>query len=125
MIGMFDRDHTGTIELVEFQALWNYIQQWKGVFERFDGNRSGHIESQELQQALSSMGYNLSPQFMQLCICKFDIQGRRSMTLDNFIQCCVMVKSLTDMFRQRDTNGSGTITINYEDFMTMAILNKP
>ena len=47
---MFDRDHTGTIELNEFAALWNYIQQWKGVFERFDTNRSGQIEAQELGQ---------------------------------------------------------------------------
>ena len=45
---MFDRDNSGTIQLHEFQALWNYIQQWKGVFERFDNNRSGSIEAQEL-----------------------------------------------------------------------------
>lgn len=125
MIGMFDRDHTGQIELNEFQALWNYIQQWKGVFERFDGNRTGQIESNELHQALSSMGYNLSPQFMQMCVCKFDIQGRRSMKLDDFIQCCVMIKSLTDMFVARDPQRTGRITVTYEDFMTMSILNKP
>jgi len=47
---MFDKDHTGQIELGEFQALWNYIQQWKGVFERFDGNRTGSIEAHELGQ---------------------------------------------------------------------------
>ena len=46
---MFDKDFSGTIELHEFQALWNYIQQWKGVFERFDQNRSGSIEAHELQ----------------------------------------------------------------------------
>ena len=51
-VGMFDRDHTGTIELNEFAALWNYIQQWKGVFERFDTNRSGQIEAQELGQGM-------------------------------------------------------------------------
>lgn len=50
---MFDRDNTGQIELNEFQALWSYIQQWKGVFERFDGNRSGQIEAHELQQGIT------------------------------------------------------------------------
>lgn len=39
---------SGTIELNEFQALWNYIQQWKGVFEQFDQNRSGQIDFNEL-----------------------------------------------------------------------------
>ena len=46
---MFDRDHSGTIDLGEFQALWNYIHQWKGVFDQFDRDRSGAIESTELQ----------------------------------------------------------------------------
>ena len=39
---------SGTIELHEFQSLWNYIQQWKGVFEQFDQNRSGAIDFNEL-----------------------------------------------------------------------------
>ena len=34
--------------LNEFQELWNYINQWKGTFDRIDTNRSGSIESQEL-----------------------------------------------------------------------------
>ncbi|KAL3891663.1 hypothetical protein ACJMK2_003915 [Sinanodonta woodiana] len=125
MIGMFDRDQTGTIELHEFQALWNYILQWKGVFESVDINRSGSIEAQELQTALQSMGYNLSYNFVQMVVIKFDIQSKRCLTLDNFIQACVMLKSLTDMFRQRDTSMQGQIRINYEDFMTMAVSNKP
>lgn len=32
----------------EFQQLWQYITQWKGVFERYDKDRSGNIDVQEL-----------------------------------------------------------------------------
>ncbi|KAJ8321943.1 hypothetical protein KUTeg_000414 [Tegillarca granosa] len=123
--GMFDRDHSGTIDLNEFQSLWNYIQQWRGVFERIDSNRSGSIEHHELTQAFQQMGYNLSPQFVNVVICKFDTQARRCLTLDNFIQACVMLKTLTDMFKARDTSMSGNIRLNYEEYMTMAVLNKP
>lgn len=124
MISMFDKDNSGTIQLHEFQALWNYIQQWKSVFERFDNNRSGSIEAQELTGAFAQMGYNVSPQFAAIVIGKFDIYGRRSLTLDNFIQSCVMLKSLTDSFKQRDPQMQGNIRMNYEDFMTTAIFNK-
>ncbi|CAG2253506.1 Peflin,Programmed cell death protein 6,Sorcin [Mytilus edulis] len=124
MISMFDRDNTGTIQLHEFNALWNYIQQWKGVFERFDGNHSGSIEAHELIQAFQQMGYNLSPQFGHIVISKFDVNGRRSLTLDNFIQSCVMLKSLTDSFKERDPQMQGTIRMGYEDFMTTAVFNK-
>ena len=45
---MFDRDHSGQIDLREFQALWTYIQQWKGVFDQFDRDHSGAIDANEL-----------------------------------------------------------------------------
>lgn len=70
------------------------------------------------------MGYNLSPQFAQTVIAKFDTMGRRSLTLDNFIQSCVMLKSLTDAFRSRDPTGTGTVRMGYEDFLTLAVFNK-
>ncbi|XP_048248961.1 peflin-like [Haliotis rufescens] len=125
MISMFDRDMSGTIDMNEFSALWNYIQQWRSVFERFDGNRSGAIEAQELHSAFSQMGYNLTMNFVNMIVYRFDIQARRQLTLDNFIQACVMLKSLTDAFKQRDTAMSGTINLSYEDFMSLAVLNKP
>ena len=56
---------------------------------------------------------------------RFDQLARRSLRLDSFIQCCVMLRALTDAFRARDTNMNGSITISYEDFMCMVLLNKP
>lgn len=74
--------------------------------------------------AYRQMGYNLSPQFAQTVVAKFDTMGRRSLTLDNFIQSCVMLKGLTDAFRSRDPTGSGRVNMGYEDFMTLAVFNK-
>jgi len=45
---MFDRDHSGTIDLQEFQGLWTYLSQWRGIFEQFDRDRSGTIDANEL-----------------------------------------------------------------------------
>ncbi len=47
---MFDKNSSGTIDVNEFQQLFNYINQWKGVFQSFDKDRSGKIEQQELVQ---------------------------------------------------------------------------
>ncbi|OWF45190.1 peflin-like [Mizuhopecten yessoensis] len=125
MIGMFDRDFSGTINLQEFAALWNYIQQWKGVFEQTDQNRTGSIEAHELTGAFQRMGYNVSPQFANMVVCKFDTLGRRQLTLDNFIQACVMLKTLTDNFVSRDAQRQGNIRLSYEEFMCLAVANKP
>lgn len=50
MIGMFDRDKSGTIDLEEFQQLYGYINQWLNVFRNYDTDRSGVIEEEELSR---------------------------------------------------------------------------
>ena len=47
---MFDQQNKGTINIHEFGALFNYINQWKATFESIDKDRSGFIESAELNQ---------------------------------------------------------------------------
>ena len=125
LAGLFDRDGNGKIDLQEFNSLWAYIQQWRGVFDRYDRDRSGNIDTQELHTAFNEMGYRVSPQFAQLVVTGFDRASRRSLKFDDFIQACVMLRGLTDAFRTRDTNLNGVIQVSYEDFMTMAVQFKP
>ena len=58
--------------------------------------------------------YFRSPHFTDLCVRKFDRMDTHSMKFDDFIQCCVMLKTLTDAFRKHDTTQNGVIQINYE-----------
>ena len=51
---IYDNDRTGTIDIREFQQLFQSINQWKGTFESFDRDRSGRIEKNELEQGESS-----------------------------------------------------------------------
>jgi Ca2+-binding EF-hand superfamily protein len=123
MIGMFDKDKSGTIDIFEFSSLWKYIQEWKQCFDSFDRDRSGTIDAGELHQAFATFGYRLSMEFCHLCVRQFDRSNVNTMKLDDFIQCCVMLKSLTDAFRKRDSQQTGVITISYEQFMEMALDN--
>lgn len=50
MIGMFDRDKSGTIDITEFSQLYIYINQWLSVFKNYDRDQSGNIEEVELAQ---------------------------------------------------------------------------
>ena len=52
MISMFDSNLTGTIDVNEFGQLFQYINQWKTVFEGYDKDRSGLIDDAEYSQAL-------------------------------------------------------------------------
>jgi Ca2+-binding EF-hand superfamily protein len=75
MLNMFDDDHSGTITFNEFQRLWEYIEQWKSCFQRFDADQSGTIDGREMGEALRAFGFNLSPKFINLIILKFDSKG--------------------------------------------------
>lgn len=55
MIGMFDRDRSGTINFQEFGALWKYVNDWQTTFRSYDKDNSGTIDKGELKtgEALS------------------------------------------------------------------------
>lgn len=121
MIGMFDHDKTGTIDVNEFQQLYTYINQWLNVFRTYDRDQSGHIEEDELGQALQQMGFRFSPNFIQFLISKSDLQGHKQISVDQFIVCCVQIQRFTEAFRKRDHEMKGVITLNFEDFLTIAL----
>ncbi|KAF3427440.1 hypothetical protein E2986_06510 [Frieseomelitta varia] len=121
MIGMFDKEKSGTIDLYEFQALYNYINSWLGVFRGFDHDNSGSIQENELSAALTRMGYRLSPEFISFLIKKSDPNGHSYITIDQFIVLCVQIQRFTDAFRVRDTEQTGVISIGFEDFLGVAL----
>ncbi|XP_029033033.1 peflin isoform X1 [Osmia bicornis bicornis] len=121
MIGMFDKEKSGTIDLFEFQALYNYINAWLGVFRGFDRDNSGNIQESELNAALTQMGYRLSPEFISFLIKKSDPDGHSCITIDQFIVLCVQIQRFTEAFRVRDTDQTGSITIEFEEFLGVAL----
>ena len=41
------------------------------------------------------------------------------MNFDDFIQCCVMIRMLTDAFRKKDAQQRGMIQIHYEEVISL------
>lgn len=137
---MFDNDASGSIDVFEFEKLYNYINQWLQVFKTYDADGSGHIEENELVQgkpksfikrpkiqfyfyltAFTQMGFRFTPEFINFLVKKSDPQNHKEVSVDQFIVLCVQVQRFTEAFRQRDTQQNGTITIGFEDFLTVAI----
>ncbi|CAG8681780.1 22667_t:CDS:2 [Gigaspora margarita] len=131
MMNMFDTDNTGTINYSEFVGLWRYIEDWKKCFAAFDTDNSGTVNFSELKTAMKTFGYNLSDNFINLLIKKYDKYagtknktGKGDVTFDNFVQSCVTVKTLTDSFRRYDTDNDGWIMVNYEQFLELVVNNR-
>ncbi|XP_043482460.1 programmed cell death protein 6 isoform X2 [Leptopilina heterotoma] len=119
MIGMFDRRQSGTVNFEEFGALWKYVTDWQNCFRSFDKDGSGNIDRHELKTALTNFGYRLNDDVINMLIRKYDRAGKGTIYFDDFIQCCVVLYTLTSAFRQFDTDQDGVITIQYEQFLSM------
>ncbi|KAG6555301.1 hypothetical protein Mapa_003344 [Marchantia paleacea] len=122
MLHLYAGKTSNKIGPVEFVALWKALKEWKGVFERFDRDRSGRIDTQELKDALLSMGYAISPTLLSILISKYDKTGQaKALDYDNFVECGLVVKGLTDRFKAKDVQFRGSATLDYETFMQMVL----
>uniref|UniRef100_A0A671K1I4 Programmed cell death protein 6-like n=1 Tax=Sinocyclocheilus anshuiensis TaxID=1608454 RepID=A0A671K1I4_9TELE len=116
---MFDRENKGGVNFNEFAGVWKYITDWQNIFRTYDRDNSGFIDKNELRQALTGFGYRLSDQFYNTLIEKFDRQKRSQVAFDDFIQCCIVLQRLTDVFRRYDTDQDGWIQVSYEQYLSM------
>ena len=79
------------MNLSEFTGVWKYITDWPNIFHTYDRDNFGMIDKNKLKQALS--GYELSDQFHNILICKFDRQGWGQIMFDDFIQCHIVLQN--------------------------------
>ncbi|OJJ48610.1 hypothetical protein ASPZODRAFT_158283 [Penicilliopsis zonata CBS 506.65] len=125
MIRMFDRNGSGTISFDEFVSLWRYLAAWRELFERFDEDRSGRISLTEFEKALVAFGYRLSQPFVTVLFSTFEAKGRQvaghnapGMSFDLFVQACISLRRMTDVFKRYDDDRDGYITVSFEEFLT-------
>ncbi|KAL2483049.1 putative calcium-binding protein CML49 [Forsythia ovata] len=116
---LFTNTNTRKIGPKEFTQVFYSLQNWRAIFERFDRDRSGKIDGPELREALLSLGYSVSPVVLDLLVSKFDKSSGKNKAIeyDNFIECSLTVKGLTEKFKEKDTAYSGSATFTYESFM--------
>ncbi|KAF2459975.1 hypothetical protein BDY21DRAFT_337042 [Lineolata rhizophorae] len=124
MIRMFDTDRSGTINFDEFCGLWGFLHAWRELFDRFDVDRSGSIQFAEFQQALVAFGYRLSSQFVSLLFRTYDRNNQNAISFDLFVQACISLKRMTDVFKKYDEDRDGYITLSFEEFLTEIIRNR-
>ncbi|CAD6504004.1 BgTH12-05743 [Blumeria graminis f. sp. triticale] len=121
MIRLFDANRSGTIGFNEFCGLWTFLASWRALFDRFDVDKSGNINRKEFMDALVAFGYRLSSGFVQTLFDVHDKKREGAISFDIFVQSCISLKRMTDIFKKYDTDRDGFITMSFEDFLTEII----
>ena len=60
----------------------------------------------------------VSPQFIHLLFTTYDKRREGAISFDLFVQSCIGLKRMTDVFKKYDDDRDGFITLSFEDFLT-------
>jgi Ca2+-binding EF-hand superfamily protein len=71
LMSVFDLDGSGGIGIDEFKPLWDYVKQWREMFESFDDNQDGIIDAVELSNALKYYNLQVGPLVINFLIHKY------------------------------------------------------
>jgi hypothetical protein len=104
--------HIFAVVLTHHSGLWGFLSAWRSLFDRFDADHSGSISYAEFNEALVAFGYRLSQQFVALLYQTYDRSGRNAMSFDLFVQACISLKRMTDVFKKYDEDRDGYITLS-------------
>ncbi|XP_067942211.1 calpain-9-like isoform X1 [Watersipora subatra] len=105
MVALMDYDHSGKLGFDEFQALWNSLREWKGVFKKYDADKSGYFNSYELRKALGASGFTLSNATFRCLVLRFANQ-KGEIEFDDFVLCAVRLKSMYDFYNNHLSNNT-------------------
>ncbi|XP_050370995.1 probable calcium-binding protein CML48 [Argentina anserina] len=107
----------------EFAAVWSCLGEWRTMFQKYDTDRSGKIDVIELRDALFGLGLAVPPTVLQLLTSRYeDGSGHRAeLNFDSFVECGMIVKGLTEKFKEKDKRCTGSATFSYNAFMSMVI----
>uniref|UniRef100_A0A1I8GEG5 EF-hand domain-containing protein n=2 Tax=Macrostomum lignano TaxID=282301 RepID=A0A1I8GEG5_9PLAT len=117
LVNMFDSDRSGTIDVREFEAIFNFVRHWRAVFVDFDASRSRQLTPMELGNALNRVhSCAFSPRFIDQAARRFARPPAMEVGLDSFISLNALIASAAHRYR---TEGRGA---PYEDFLLNCIM---
>ncbi|RKF79279.1 Programmed cell death protein 6 [Golovinomyces cichoracearum] len=112
MIRLFDTNNTKTINFEEFCGLWEFLGSWRTLFDHFDADGSGDINIDEYTNAFIAFGYRLSNPFVRSLFRKYDKRCEGAISFDLFVQSCICLKRMTNIFKRYDQDRDGYITLS-------------
>lgn len=116
MIAMMDVDRSGKLGFEEFKNLWINVKHWKGVFKLYDKENTGYLSPFQLREALNSAGYRLNNHVLNALCHRYSARDGR-IAFDDFMMCAVRLKSMIELFRDKDPNETNKAVFTLEEWV--------
>ncbi|KAL0969494.1 hypothetical protein UPYG_G00228040 [Umbra pygmaea] len=120
MVALMDMDGTGRLNLQEFRHLWNKIKQWQGIFQQYNSDQAGSINSYEMRNAVNDAGFRLNNQLYDIITMRYANEGM-NIDFDSFTSCLVRLEAMFRAFQAFDQDGDGTIRLSVLEWLQLTM----
>ncbi|XP_073454790.1 calpain-2 catalytic subunit-like [Aquarana catesbeiana] len=121
LVKIADHRKSGKLQLNDFKYLWSKIKEWEHIFKKYDEDRSGTIDVQELRLALESAGFQLNNKLIELLCLKYGDDLRR-MDFDSFLSCMAHLMAVFGVCYRMNQNKDGVVSLKEEQWLQMTHL---
>ncbi|KAI0302886.1 hypothetical protein B0F90DRAFT_1916983 [Multifurca ochricompacta] len=141
-----DLDESGGIGFQEFEPLWNYMNQWRQMFDSFDIDHDNRIDGTELGRALAYYNLHVGPSVLDILVKKYGtiapqnqqrhlgyspapvLAPRLQVDLDHFVCACVVVQQMCGLYDRFNQGGGGGAVVPQQmsrDEFLIAVISLP
>ncbi|KAM3912472.1 calpain-2 catalytic subunit-like [Leptodactylus fuscus] len=122
LMASMDISAAGSLDLEQFCILWKKIIAGTCIFTHLHTDRIDRLPGAGLAAALQAAGLPADDFLVRLAQVRFgDPDGHLS--YPDFICCLLKLQSLTEKFQAADPTGSGEVTLNYRQWLLLAVFN--
>ncbi|XP_059369844.1 calpain-1 catalytic subunit-like [Carassius carassius] len=119
---LMDSQGKGQLDLMEFQALWEQLWEWTGIFMTFDKNKNQVLDYHEIPPALTAAGISVDDFIMQLIVLRYTETGGK-VSFPGFLFLLTKLNFMIREFQACDATGKGVISVNFRKFLKMTMYN--
>nr|XP_054396340.1 calpain-12 [Pongo abelii] len=111
--------HGQSLALHHFQQLWGHLLEWQAIFDKFDEDASGTMNSYELRLALNAAGFHLNNQLTQALTSRYR-DSRLRVDFERFVSCVAQLTCIFCHCSQHLDGGEGVIYLTHRQWMEVA-----
>ncbi|XP_068597467.1 calpain-2 catalytic subunit-like [Brachionichthys hirsutus] len=120
IVSLLDKDESAKLGLLEFHVLWNKIQKYLVIFKNHDSDNSGNMSSHEMRRAAAEAGFNINSGVLQAIVNRY-ADTQYAIDFDSFVGCLIKLEMLFKMFKLLEVADSGTIELDMQNWLSLAI----
>ena len=92
----------------------------QAVFKLYDRDHTNKLSAYELRDALASAGYQLNNHILNSLVYRYGSPDK-TIAFDDFIMCSVKVKTMIEVFKEKDYDNTNQATFSMDEWVTKSL----